>query len=125
MQVFIGVIPEALDGFSDEARISSRRGSARCIGSGFTIINIEAGNHGDALFHAASSMAAIVEIAFPSSLLFTKTNVLRFGPAAFPSSINALPAARASGIAISLGRRRSLKPQAEQPGAQFQRQRPP
>jgi hypothetical protein len=36
-----------------------------------------------------SNIAAIVEIAFPSSRLFTNTNVRRFGPAAFPSSINA------------------------------------
>ena len=40
----------------------------------------------------------MVEIAFPSSRLFTNTNVRRFGPAATPSVINDLPAARASGF---------------------------
>ncbi len=56
--------------------------------------------------HPGSSMAAMVEIAFPSSRLFTKTNVRRFGPAAFPSATNARPAARASGFpaARNIGR---------------------
>jgi hypothetical protein len=43
-------------------------------------------------------MAVIVEIAFPSRRLLTKMNVLDFGPAACPSAISALPAARASGF---------------------------
>jgi hypothetical protein len=47
---------------------------------------------------SGSSIAAIVERAFPSNRLLTKMNVLRFGPVAFPSSISALPAARASGF---------------------------
>jgi len=40
----------------------------------------------------------MVEIALPSSRLLTDTNVRRFGPAALPSAINNLCAARASGF---------------------------
>ena len=47
------------------------KGAARRIGSGFAITRINAGNRGDALFHPASSIAAMVEIAFPSSRLLT------------------------------------------------------
>ena len=47
------------------------KGEARRIGSGLAIIDIEAGKHCDALFQAVSSIAAIVEIAFPSSRLLT------------------------------------------------------
>jgi hypothetical protein len=36
----------------------------------------------------------MVEMAFPSNRLFTKTNVLRFRPAALPSAISAQPAPR-------------------------------
>ncbi len=46
----------------------------------------------------SSIIAAMVEIAFPSSRLFTKTNVRRSGPAALASAISARPAARASGF---------------------------
>lgn len=47
---------------------------------------------------AADIIAAIVEIALPSSRLLMNTNVLRFGPAALPSAVSALPAAHASGF---------------------------
>ena len=47
---------------------------------------------------AAPIIALIVAIAFPSSRLLTYMNVRDFGSAAFPASINALPAARASGF---------------------------
>ena len=46
----------------------------------------------------------MVEIAFPSSRLFTNTNVRRFGPAALPSAMSARVAARASGFIYAVSR---------------------
>jgi len=40
--------------------------------------------------------AAIVEVTFPYNRLFPKMNIMRSGPASFPSASSALPAARAS-----------------------------